>query len=420
MPPTKAEPARRRSSSTCRSGRSSRIIIVAAGRTGTPARRSCAAARAHRARTREAARAISSASRTMRVDQLRAARQVVDQPDHLAARHHARVAASPSTIDARSSIGAFAAITIWLHDELLAALHRDRLAQQVAASGVPEHALEAHRVARARAAGSRAACRRTSRSTNGVRSTRCGSPSTCVVTTVSVTRLREVDLLDRVGHRRIAREQEARAHRDADRAVGERRDEAAPVEEAARGDHRDVDRVDHLRQQHGGRHARRCARRPRRPARSRRPRPSSRPSRRGASRRSTGCRRAPASLSRFISSLARRQRERRDAHALLHHQLGALHRRRARRSAGSRRTGASVRSFVSAIASASWRRSIVADGDDPEPARVGGRGDELRAGHPAHAGLHDRELDADERRRARVRSAGWVMRRDASERDAAC
>ena len=62
----------------------------------------------------------------------------------------------------------------------------------------------------------------------------------------------EVVLLHRLGHGALLREQEAGAHRDAGRAVGERGDEAAAVEEAARRDHRDVDRVDDLREQQRG------------------------------------------------------------------------------------------------------------------------------------------------------------------------
>ena len=81
--------------------------------------------------------------------------------------------------------------------------------------------------------------------------TRCGAPSSAVVTTVSNTDAGDVAVLDVVGHAALLREQEAGAHGDAVGAVRERGDEAASVVEAAGAEHRDrrADRVDHLRQQ---------------------------------------------------------------------------------------------------------------------------------------------------------------------------
>ena len=106
---------------------------------------------------------------------------------------------------------------------------------------VPVALREAHgalRTARGQAgddAASARACRRAS-----VRTTRCGAPSSAVVTTVSSTAGREVALLHHVGHVALLGEQEAGAHRDAVGAPGERGDEAAPVVEAARAEHRDL------------------------------------------------------------------------------------------------------------------------------------------------------------------------------------
>jgi hypothetical protein len=57
------------------------------------------------------------------------------------------------------------------------------------------------------------------------------------------------------GTPRIGGHQEARAHRDALRAEGQRGDQAAAVVEAAGRDHRHLHRVHHLRQQHRGGHA---------------------------------------------------------------------------------------------------------------------------------------------------------------------
>ena len=159
----------------------------------------------------------------------------------------------PSTIAARSSIGVFAAISTWAQVSSRAAAHRPALrgsARRQLSPDRPRNAA-ALRADRARPL-HRPACSR--RSTSGVRSTRCGTPSTRVVTTVPVNVAGQVDLLDRVGHRAVAGQQEPGAHRDPGRAVGERGGQPAAVEEPARRDDRDVHRVHDLRDQQAGRH----------------------------------------------------------------------------------------------------------------------------------------------------------------------
>ena len=209
-------------------------------------------------------------------------------------------------------------------------------------------------------------------------------------------RAAEVVLLHRVGHGALLREQEAGAHRDAGRAVRERGDEAAPVEEAARGDHRDVDRVDDLREQQRGRRPRRCGRRPRRPARSPRRRPTPRPSRRGGARRSTARPRCPRPSAVLI--WCSRGASANDATFTLFADRAARRARRRlrRRRAGSRRTAGRCAPCTSRIAA---RELVVGHRrrrEDPERARVRGRADEPRARDPAHAGLHDRHVDAEQ------------------------
>ena len=73
-------------------------------------------------------------------------------------------------------------------------------------------------------------------STSCVRRTWWGIPSTFVEHDRVAQSSLQVLLLDRVGHRRIRGQQEARAHRYALGAVGQRRDQSATVEEAARRD----------------------------------------------------------------------------------------------------------------------------------------------------------------------------------------
>ena len=75
----------------------------------------------------------------------------------------------------------------------------------------------------------------------------------------------QVEPLHGSRHRGVLGQQETGAHADAGRAVRQRRGEAAPVEEATRRDHRDVDRVEHAGQEQRGRAPGRCGRRPRRP-----------------------------------------------------------------------------------------------------------------------------------------------------------
>ncbi len=62
----------------------------------------------------------------------------------------------------------------------------------------------------------------------------------------------QISLLDGVRHGGVRRQQEAGAHRDTRGAVGQRGGQPAAVEESAGGHHRDVDRVEHRRQQQRG------------------------------------------------------------------------------------------------------------------------------------------------------------------------
>ena len=67
----------------------------------------------------------------------------------------------------------------------------------------------------------------------------------------------QVDPLDGIRDGAFPRQEKARAHGDAARAVGQRRDEAPAVEEAPGAEHRNVHGIDHLRQeQRCGHHAR--------------------------------------------------------------------------------------------------------------------------------------------------------------------
>jgi hypothetical protein len=86
---------------------------------------------------------------------------------------------------ALSSIGVFAAMTTWLHDSSCERFMA-RPSRTISRHGVPDSRWNAKalRTARGRLV---AGPDRTRRSTNSVRSTRWGTPSTCVVTIVSVT-----------------------------------------------------------------------------------------------------------------------------------------------------------------------------------------------------------------------------------------
>ncbi len=123
----------------------------------------------------------------------------------------------------------------------------------------------------------------------------------------------------------------------AGRAVRERGDEAAAVEEAARADHGDVDRVDDLgeqqrRRDRAGVTAAFAALHDHRVGAPRRDLLRVPP---GADRRHD---RDARVLQRLDLVLARREGERRDRHALAHEQRRRARRRLPRRRAGSRRT----------------------------------------------------------------------------------
>lgn len=66
-------------------------------------------------------------------------------------------------------------------------------------------------------------------------------------------RSRAVTALDRIRHGGIQRQQESGAHGHARRAIGQRRGQPATVEEPAGRHDRDVNRVEHRRQQQRGR-----------------------------------------------------------------------------------------------------------------------------------------------------------------------
>ena len=93
----------------------------------------------------------------------------------------------PSTMAALRSMGVFAAMTTWLHERSCERFMA-RPSRTIARHGVPDSRWNARalRTARGRLV---AGPERTSRSTNSVRSTRWGTPSTWVVTIVSVTDL---------------------------------------------------------------------------------------------------------------------------------------------------------------------------------------------------------------------------------------
>jgi hypothetical protein len=91
----------------------------------------------------------------------------------------------PSTIAALSSIGVFAAMTTWLHERSFD-FRMARPSRSMSRHDVPESFLNrsALRIARGRLV---TALVWSSFSVKSVRSTRWGTPSTCVVTMVSVT-----------------------------------------------------------------------------------------------------------------------------------------------------------------------------------------------------------------------------------------
>ena len=96
----------------------------------------------------------------------------------------------PSTIAARSSTGVFAAISTW--PQVSSAPRRMARPSRISSGQVRPDARRkaaALRAERSRPVSRPAAPARSSRSTSGVRSSRCGTPSTRVVTTVPVTSL---------------------------------------------------------------------------------------------------------------------------------------------------------------------------------------------------------------------------------------
>ena len=108
-------------------------------------------------------------------------------------------------------------------------------------------------------------CADSSCSTSSLRTTRCGRPSICLVTSTSSIARGEVALGRLLRHGALGGQQEARSHRDARGAERERRDEPAAVAEAAGRD----DRHAHQRRRTARRAAWsapcRCGRRPRAP-----------------------------------------------------------------------------------------------------------------------------------------------------------
>ena len=65
---------------------------------------------------------------------------------------------------------------------------------------------------------------------------------------------RQIALQRHVGHARVAGHQKARAHCNALRAKGQRRQQAAPIVKTTGSDDGHLHRIDHLRQQHRGGH----------------------------------------------------------------------------------------------------------------------------------------------------------------------
>ena len=185
----------------------------------------------------------------MRADEVGDTRQVVDHARNLATRQHARVESpfdEPGAQEHRRVRG-----------QRITCVHF-RLASRLIARpsrSIPRHEMpdifwnaNALRIARVIEL---TALAFSSSSTNSVRSTRCGTPSIR-----GSPRCRPLSA--RGSSASPTREQCSRVkeqfHRDTGRAVSERGDESAPVEESTGGNHRDVDRIDDLRQQECRRH----------------------------------------------------------------------------------------------------------------------------------------------------------------------
>ena len=158
----------------------------------------------------------------------------------------------PSTMAARSSIGVFAAISTWAQ-----------------LSSLPRRMARPCRISSAQLSPDRprnAAALRTDRARPGqppgllqpLHQRRAQHPVRHPVHPRGDHRAGhvagQVHLLDLVGHRAVAGQQEPGAHRDPGRAVAERGGQPAAIEEPARRDHRHVHRVHHLRDEQAGRH----------------------------------------------------------------------------------------------------------------------------------------------------------------------
>ena len=158
----------------------------------------------------------------------------------------------PSTIADFSSIGVFAASRTWLQVRSLPCLMA-RPSRTICGQVQPGQPAEA--------AARRTACRSAARTAGVLQGGHQVRAQHAVREAVHrpghrdvPDRRRQIARLHRVRHRRVRGQQEPCAHGDARRPVGQRRDQAPSVEEAARRHHRDVHRVHHLRQQHGRRH----------------------------------------------------------------------------------------------------------------------------------------------------------------------
>ena len=238
---------------------------------------------------------------------------------------------SPSTRPALSRVGVFAARVIWARVRPWA-LRISRPSRASCTQLMPLSFLNC-RVRRSVGPSRRTALVSSTSSTNGVRSIRCGIPSTLVVTTVPVRSVREVELLDRVGDGGVLGQQEAGAHADRGGAVRQRRGEAAPVEEAASRDDRDVHGVQHGRQQQRGRDRAGVAAALAALDHHRVRAPAGHLDRvlRGADRRHHD---DPVVLELLDQLRLGRQRERRHLDAVLDQEVAAVARRRPRRRAG--------------------------------------------------------------------------------------
>ena len=228
---------------------------------------------------------------------------------------------------------------------------------------------------------------------------------------VSSSRRIDDDLLVQPAGMRLGRGDEARAHPHALRAERQRRREAAAVDDRARGDHRNLHRIDDLRDERHAGDACRCGRRLRCLARRRR-----------RARRASAdfaCLTVPLTfitlrpgVVELLDQMRRRHAEARDERlraAFDDHVGGALQRLRhggeeidAERLVGSCRARPSSPRLISS----SERPAMPSV---PKPPASETAAAELGIRHAAHAGEHDGIFDAEHVAERRADGHGWFL-----------